>query len=262
MYTLGAVVLCGLLVALCEWMFKRLLGGGVGNKIILATSIIGTPIHELGHALMCLIFGHKITEMKLWDPRAKNGTLGHVRHSYNRRNIYHRLGNLFIGLGPIFSGLLIMILMLLIAFPDTLNTYVTTATEAVSSGERGVSVWIEGIKILPSLLSESATAPWLRAIAVLVMLSVSLHITLSPADIKGSLGALPIYLAGVLFVTLITAVIGKGAMDAVESALAFYNATLTALFAIVLIFSLILVLFALAVFLLRTLFGMIFGKRR
>ena len=43
---------------------------------------LGTIIHELGHALFCIIFRHKITEMKLFDPDPETGTLGYVQHTY------------------------------------------------------------------------------------------------------------------------------------------------------------------------------------
>ena len=54
-YTLGAIVMCGLAVWVCQTLFIRLLGGQ-GSRIVIATSVIGTPVHELGHALMCILF--------------------------------------------------------------------------------------------------------------------------------------------------------------------------------------------------------------
>ena len=62
-YTLGATVICGLGVFLCRTLFVRMLGGGAGRGVLLATSIIGTPVHEMGHALTCLLFGHAITDI-------------------------------------------------------------------------------------------------------------------------------------------------------------------------------------------------------
>ena len=52
---------------------------------------LGTIIHELGHALFCLIFRHKITEMKLFDPGPETGTfsiLMRLRAFINSRGIF------------------------------------------------------------------------------------------------------------------------------------------------------------------------------
>jgi len=65
---------------------------------------LGTIVHELGHAIFCIVFGHKITAMKLFDPDPKTGTLGYVEHSYNSANVYQQVGNFFIGIGPILLG--------------------------------------------------------------------------------------------------------------------------------------------------------------
>lgn len=257
-YTLGTVCLCGLIVAMCESLFKRLLGGGMGNGVILITSIIGTPVHESGHAIMCLLFGHKISKMSLWNPKAKDGTLGYVTHSYDPHNIYHRFGNLFIALGPIFSGLAVMTLMLVIAFPQTLSDYLSAAAVWVDNGDGSMLIWIEGMKMIPRMFAENSVELWLKILAVLVMLSVSLHITLSPADIKGGADALPIYLGGVLIFTVITSLMGTSVMGTVSSALALYSTSLMSLFVIVLVFSVALVILAFVIYIIRCAFKTIF----
>lgn len=254
-YTLGAVVICGLAVHLCETLVLRLMGG-VGTAAVKVTSFIGTPTHELGHAVMCLIFGHTITDMRLWQPGRQDGTLGYVTHRYNRRNPYHLLGNLFIGIGPIFSGLGVLTLCLLVAFPDTLEAYISTAQDIVADGEGGFVIFFEGMKMIPRMMGEISSHGrpiWLRVIGIVILLSVSSHISLSPADIKSSLRALPIYGLLVLLVTVITILLGEAAMDGLIGGLQLFNACLTSLFVIVLVFALVQVLLALAVWLLRSL---------
>ena len=176
-YTLGATVICGLGVFLCRTLFVRMLGGGAGRGVLLATSIIGTPVHEMGHALTCLLFGHAITDMSLWQPSAPDGNLGYVTHTYNRRNPYHILGNLFIGIGPIFSGLGVLTLALWLCFPSALADYFDAASSMVAAGDGGVLLFLEGLKLFPHAIGEAITsddvAVWLRIIGVIVILSVA-----------------------------------------------------------------------------------------
>jgi hypothetical protein len=258
-YTLGAVMICGLAVSLCRRIFVSMMGDGFGRGVVLATSIVGTPVHELGHALMCLLFGHRITAMSLWQPRSSDGNLGYVTHAYRRRNPYHILGNLFIGLGPIFSGLAVLSLALLLGFPDTLSAYVSTASRMAAGGEGTVTLFLEGLKILPGIVEEltvSGSVPlWMKIIALLVILSVSQHISLSPADVKGALTALPIYLSLVLILTAVCGLLVESAMDTVTGALTLFSAYLTVLFVIVLVTSLLQLAIALPVWLIRKLCG-------
>ena len=152
-YTLGAIVMCGLAVWVCQTLFIRLLGGQ-GSRIVIATSVIGTPVHELGHALMCILFGHRITAIRLWQPRSPDGTLGYVSHTYNPSNVFQQLGNIFIACGPIFSGLAVLTLALLLGFPHTLSDYAATASGMASAGEGGISLFLEGLKMLPRMVEE------------------------------------------------------------------------------------------------------------
>lgn len=261
-YTLGAVVLCGLFVALCEWLFRRLAGGKVGRVLILGTSIIGTPVHECGHALMCLIFGHKIRSMCLWNPKAPDGNLGYVTHSFNMKNPYHQIGNLFIGIGPIFSGLAVTAALLALCFPETWSTYLEAAVEVVGTGRTPWIMLWEGFKLWPHMLGENSVALWLKIPAIFLMLSVSLHVRLSLADIKGSLYALPLYLALVLIFTVITSLMGRTVMSTIQDGLAVFLAVTVSLFTIVLSFSVALVLVALIIWALRRLFtSVLIGKQ-
>lgn len=258
-YTLGPTLLCGLMVYLCCTLFVRMLGGGVGRGVVIGTSIIGTPIHELGHAVMCLLFGHRITEIRLWQPSAPGGNLGYVTHSYHKRNPYHILGNLFIGIGPIFSGLAVLTLTLFLAFPSALSSYMDAAETLVSQGESSFVVFFEGLKMLPEAMGDALTSDtvplWGRIIGVVVLLSVALHIELSPADIKGALGAIPLYLVLILLLTLVTGLLGSEAMDAVTAALAMFSAVMTSLFTIVIVVCLAELIIALPVWVLRLVLG-------
>ena len=256
--TLGPVVLCGLFVGLIRRLFCTLVGGNTGRGVIIATSVIGTPVHELGHAAMCLVFGHKITEMALWQPRSGDGRLGYVTHRYNPRNPYQQIGNLFIGVGPIFSGLLTVTLCLWAGFPHTLSSYLASSRALVARGDGVLSVFSEGLGMIPHMWREAAAGGrplWLCVILVIVILMVSQHISLSPEDIKGAARAIPLYALLLLILTVVVALIGGPAVLAVGTALQLFAGYTTALFVLVLVASLLQLIPALLIFLVRKLAG-------
>lgn len=84
----------------------------IGRKAyIFLIAWIGVPIHELGHLIFCLIFGHRVSRVVLFDFDNQDGTLGYVTHSYNKKNIYQSIGNFFIGIAPIFFACFVIYLL-------------------------------------------------------------------------------------------------------------------------------------------------------
>lgn len=92
---------------------------------IYLTGWIGVPLHELGHALFCIIFYHKITDIKLFKPD-KDGTLGYVTHSYDSKNWYQAVGNFFIGCAPLIFGALMLYFVMILFFSGTFGTHSIT----------------------------------------------------------------------------------------------------------------------------------------
>ena len=101
-YFIGAVFLVGIIIYFLVKAFYTMVR--YSKLAIYLSGAIGTPIHELSHALMCILFGHKVTEMRLFQIDTDSGMLGYVSHSYNRRNIWALTGNYFIGIAPIVCG--------------------------------------------------------------------------------------------------------------------------------------------------------------
>lgn len=248
--TVGVILLCGLTVELCARLFSRLIGRG-SVAVFDLTSVIGTPVHELGHALMCLLFGHRIERIRLWAPRTADGVYGFVEHSYNKKNPWARLGNLFIGLGPIFSGLGVLVLALWLCFPAQWEGYLAASRSILSGDPTPLSLLEQSASLLLGVWNAFRT-DWLRSlIGLLIMLSVSLHVRLSWQDIKGSASAFPLYLLLMAIAALVTRLLGVG--EIALNGLRLWSLHALSLFLLILAFSLLWLVLALAGFLLRRL---------
>ncbi|MGL5576587.1 MAG: hypothetical protein ACRDCW_13700, partial [Sarcina sp.] len=118
----GVLFLFGMLLKIIQRTTTRNLVSKLGPKIIIITGLIGTTVHETSHYLMAKLFGHKVSDIKLFSLELKSETLGYVRHSYNKRNYYQRIGNFFIGVAPILIGTGVVILLLKFLVPDSLSS--------------------------------------------------------------------------------------------------------------------------------------------
>ena len=251
-YPIGAFIICGLIVAFCERMVMYFCGRG-GRGIIYATSIIGTPIHELGHALMCLIFGHKIQEVCLWCPNSGDGTLGYVEHSYNRRNVYQRLGNMFIGMGPIFSGLLFTFLVMLVCFTETFDAHVISVFTDGYEISSFSDFFSGGFAIIGDMFRDPTRIVIVKIIGFILIMCTCLHINLSPADIKGSLSSLPVYLVITLLLTVAVYFISGEFEFAVMGALSSWLSICITLYLPVIVAALCILLIAFVFYIIRSL---------
>lgn len=192
LFTVGAILIFGFIVSLLNRIFYSNVGV-LGRPITYLTGFIGTPIHECSHALFCLIFGHTINEIQLFQIGDEDGTLGYVSHSYNPRNFYHRIGNFFIGVAPIVVISFLLYLISTWLLPDLMpQIHAHTSTITVNDGLGDIIAKLfDGVKVFFSYIGESNWW-WF----MLIGLFLTLHMTLSPADIKGSF-------SGIVFVLLL-----------------------------------------------------------
>ena len=99
------------LVHLLERIGQRLLAQRFGWKSVMWTGWLGTPVHELSHVVMCLLFRHRIDEVALFEPDRKSGRLGYVRHSYRSKSWFEELGNPFIAVAPLIGGSIVLLFL-------------------------------------------------------------------------------------------------------------------------------------------------------
>jgi len=161
---------------------------------IFVTGWIGTPIHELGHAIFCIVFRHSIVEMKLYSPNSEDGTLGYVNHSFNPKSTYQKIGNFFIGIGPILFGTFVIYALLYYLVPNTSEVFSTIESQGKTlvSGVRGEfsgileSIWGTTLNTLETLFRKSNFVEYKFWIFLYLSMCISSHMELSPPDIKGA----------------------------------------------------------------------------
>ena len=216
-----------------------------------ATGVIGTPIHELSHLVMCLVFFHRIEGVSLFQI-GNDGVLGYVEHSYNRKNIYQRIGNYFIGIAPIVLGGLVMLLLMSLIMPNTHDKFSAYIGAFVRMQQGGVGMdWVpDTLNIMRCMIGAFFSGigkDGLWFIFFILAFCIALHLNLSGADIKGALGALP-WLIGILFVVnLVLGLLFDGIYKGFVKIMCIAGGYIAAMLLISLIFSLFLLLIALAV---------------
>lgn len=97
---------------------KQLLAGTFGLNSQLVLGWIGIVIHELSHLLVAVLFGHRITRVKLLNLSQNDGSLGSVSSTYNPNSLYQKMGNFFIGIAPIYGCFLAIIVVMKNFFPQ------------------------------------------------------------------------------------------------------------------------------------------------
>lgn len=249
-FTVGVIILFGFLIALCNKTFYKNMGI-FGKSACYFTGFIGTPVHEIAHALMCVVFGHRIVEMKLFQISSDDGTLGYVNHSYNRKNIYHVIGNFFIGVAPITVISVLLYFLSKWLVPD-MAAAMFAHTQAITT-EAGIGGAFKSVFLaVGEFFSFAGYGKWW--LFLLIGAFLTLHMTLSGADIKGSWGGLILLLVLLLLTNIILALISTAVLDGFTQFCLSLGGYLTS----VLILSLIISIIVTA---LSFLFKLIFGRK-
>jgi hypothetical protein len=246
-FTIGVIFIFGLIIALCNRLFYS--NFGYSSRIICyVTGFIGTPIHELSHALFCIIFGHKIVDIKLFQINSDDGTLGYVNHTYNPRNIYQIIGNFFIGIAPIvvITGILYLIAYFLL--PD-MAAQMLNSTNNIDITQNAATCFTDIVTGIFACIVAffSYIVTWQWWIFVLVGLLLALHMNLSPADIKSSLGGLFFLILLILIADIILGVISENLLSSFTNIVISIGSYMITFFMLALIFSVIAVLISLIV---------------
>lgn len=199
----------GLLINFISQMTFRSIEKAFWSKGTYVVAWLGTPIHELGHALFCVIFMHKIAEIELFKPDPVTGTLGYVYHKWNRSNPWQVLGNLFIAIGPVILGCFVLFAIFYFLIPNSSQAWDSILTK-VSEINNSSSFWdyLEAISasaftMVRLIFTSANLTSWRIWVFGYLSICVASNIRLSILDIKGSLSGLGYFILLFLLINLV-----------------------------------------------------------
>jgi hypothetical protein len=190
-YVAGLLAACAVVLHHLDRIISGLLSQAFGWRAVLWTGWIGTPIHELSHAAMCLVFGHRIEALVLYDPDPKTGVLGYVAHSHNPKNLWARIGCAFIGIAPLFGGALALSLARYLLVPsDTAGTIAAFSEAAFLSSpglvDQAAAALALSTTILQDTLAWENLTSWRFWLFLYLVLCIGTHLAPSRPDLTGS----------------------------------------------------------------------------
>lgn len=219
MVTAGVVGLCGMFISFCNRCFYDCLGD-TAFIIVRISGFVGTPVHELSHAMMCILFGHRITGMKVYNLKKRSKMLGYVEHSYNKRNVYHLIGNFFIGIAPIVVGGLAVTLCVRLLTPKLYSVMMSefSALTAANGNEILTTALKSVSSVFSSFFKLSNFTDWRWWLCLVLAFAVSIHMEISRSDIKGGLKGLLVIAVLLVLTDVVLALLFPQALATVTSA--------------------------------------------
>lgn len=218
---LGPLLILSFLMNLVAGGTEKLAYSTMGEKLFLGIfGWLGTTVHELGHALFCVLFRHKITEMKLFNPHSEDGSLGHVNHTYNPESSYQVIGNFFIGIGPILLGATSLFLTFFFLFEINLIDLKPAMVVSIDNFKSidallnfAVVNLQSALNILQYLWESDRVLWWKVLLFAYLLFSIGSSITLSKPDIEGAASGFGALAGILLFINLLTIWMGTFLLD-------------------------------------------------
>ena len=189
------------------------------NLFLYGFGWLGCSIHELSHAFFALIFGHKISEIALFEPNGNTESLGHVSHSYNKSSIYQKIGNFFIGISPLLFGGIVLFLCILLLFhfdvtqlsSFRISTHLFTDLPLLK--QFSLTIWSSLITFFTMVFTGPSSTWWKSAMLVYILYSTGSSMTLSKSDVSSALSGFLFLIIIFLVFNLLTLWIGNFVID-------------------------------------------------
>jgi hypothetical protein len=182
-----------------ERRLGRFISHRLGWRGMLLTGWLGVPIHEFSHLLLAKIFRHRIIGWKLFQPDPVTGTLGYVRHSYNRENAWQIVGCFFVGIAPLFVGGALLALLLKWIFPDVTlpSEFILPSFDSPQSFNLLLQqAWplLKGVVKALALALWKDPSPWLP-LQLYLGLCIASHLAPSGTDLRNGLAGFILFIA-------------------------------------------------------------------
>ncbi|MCK4863253.1 MAG: hypothetical protein KAS25_03105 [Dehalococcoidales bacterium] len=212
----AGVFIFGLLIHFISQLTFKSLERSFGSKGVYFVAWLGTPIHELGHALFCVIFLHRIVEIKFFKPDPVTGTLGYVSHTWSKTNPWAVLGNFFIGIGPVVLGCAVLFTTFYFLIPNSSQVWDSIIFEVseIGEGQSMGSYWAvfqsSSLALVKIIFTLANLASWQFWVFVYLSICVASNIRLSLSDIKGSLSGLGCIILIFLLINFLGLITGFG----------------------------------------------------
>ncbi len=248
-------VLIGLAVWGCRGLYCFFVGNRSGYRLIKAVSVLSTPMREVGHAMMAVIFWHRLEEVQLLNLSDPDGEFGFVEHSYNPRNPIALLGNFFYALGPAVLGLVAVALTFLICFHGVLPAYFDEI-RALGEVQAGIGEYLKAaFSLVPKMFTLGEAGIWLRVIGCVLLLFLCLGIYVCPRELFEAISGMLILMALIMVASGVMMLFDDRVMRIALAGFRAFSTVVIALFLVVLVFAAGLLLLGAAFGLLRTLFN-------
>ncbi len=213
------MVLLNIVAILTAKMSVRFLGR---NLFLYGFAWLGCSVHELSHAFFALIFGHKIKEIALFKPNSSGESLGHVSHSYNKKSIYQKIGNFFIGVGPLLAGGIVLFGITLLLFRVDITeraSFTITSndfTRVILLKQLAIGIWNNLLSFFNLIVPGGSRLWWKLALLIYILYSVGSSMTLSKPDVGSAFYGFIWLLIFLLIFNLITLWMGGFATNYLE----------------------------------------------
>jgi hypothetical protein len=211
------IFIFGLLIHFISQLSFKSLENAFGSFGTYLVAWIGTPIHELGHALFCLIFVHRIKEIRFFRPDRNTGTMGYVYHKWNPRNPWQVLGNFFIGIGPVILGCAALFALFYFLIPGSSRVWDSIIGSVGAIGNNApigsyFAVFRDAAAaIVKNVFSFDNLSLWQFWVFLYVSICIASNIRLSWADIKGSFSGLGCLIVPFIILNLVLLLTGRTA---------------------------------------------------
>lgn len=239
----------------CRRLFCFFVGDDSGLPLIKLTSALSVPLREAGHAMMAVIFLHRIEDMRLLDLRAKDGEYGFVEHSYNPRNPVALLGNFFYALGPAVIGLFTVLIILLGCFGGILPPFLDRVRDLGEAGAGFMQYAGAAFSLFADMFTAGNAAVPVRVLGCVLLTLICFGIHVDPCELLDALMGILILCVLLFLFAGVVVLLDERVVVNVINGLQSFSTAVAALFLVVLTFAAALTVLGFLFGVIRTLFN-------